>query len=70
MKAEITSTQYHMESLHLLKGYRPAVEILGEPIEIDSISEDDPFNIKEDKNIQVTWISSELRKQIVRIKEI
>jgi hypothetical protein len=43
-----------MESLHLLKGYRPAVETLGEPIEIDSISEDDPFNIKEDKNIQVT----------------
>jgi hypothetical protein len=43
-----------MESLDLLKGYKPAVEALGEPIEIDSISDEDPFNIKEDKNIQVT----------------
>ena len=48
--ATILKTSFHQESVDLLKGYKKAIDVIGEPISVKSIDKTDPFNIT-DKNL-------------------
>jgi hypothetical protein len=41
------------ESIEVLKGYQPAIEKLGWPVEAQSIDKKDPFNKIDLNNVQV-----------------
>ena len=41
------------DSVELLKGYKPAMEKLGEPLTIEKIDEKDAFNKTESNQLQV-----------------
>ena len=47
------SMTYIADSLDLLKGYQPAVDVLGLPIKANKIDSKDPFNQIEMKKVQV-----------------
>lgn len=44
---------YYQEAMHLLKGYKPALDNLGEPIKTKTINENDPFNSFKENTIRM-----------------
>jgi hypothetical protein len=44
---------YYKESLLLLKGYKPAMDKLGEPIKAGAIRDEDEFNQIKENNVQI-----------------
>ena len=44
---------YYKESLSLLKGYKPAMDKLGEPIKAGAIRDEDEFNQMKDNCVQI-----------------
>jgi hypothetical protein len=53
IEGDLTKESYYINSVELLKGYRPAMDKLGEPIKIESLEEKDEFNLIEDKAAKV-----------------
>ena len=44
---------YCKESVELLKGYRPAMDKLGDPLTVEKIDVKDPFNVTDTNSLQV-----------------
>ncbi|CAF0793290.1 unnamed protein product [Brachionus calyciflorus] len=51
--SKITKQNYYNDSIELLKGYKPAIDVLGENFKIEKFDESDNFNEFSDKNAKL-----------------